>query len=198
MLFNVHTVAGTYIVILVACLAGCVRSNADTDSVTDLGNERTAVGNDQPARPALARSEKRPIEPGTELTEDGFREAIQNVNAKYVIVQVFQEGCGPCITEALRLTERQDSLRRMDVEIVGMGMDETADACKKFYKQAGERIAFPLYLAPWFAEQRDVFMTPTLFIFGTDGNVLFRADPEQAEDGVMAAMDKELARLMGE
>ncbi len=137
------------------------------------------------------------IEPGTELTEAAFKQTLHETGARFIVIQVYMEACGPCMTEALHLTEKEGDWRKSGVAIVGMGMDETPEGPKAFYRHTGERITYPLYLAPWFSEQQEVFATPTMFIYGADGDQLFRTDPETAEDGVMAALTTKLSQLLG-
>ena len=138
------------------------------------------------------------VEPGTELTEANFKQALRETGAKYVVIQVYMEACGPCMTEALHLTEKQEEWRKSGVAILGMGMDETPAGPKAFYRHTGERITYPLYLAPWFSEQQEVIATPTMFIYGAGGEQLFRTDPETAEEGVMAALGTRLTQLLRE
>jgi len=136
------------------------------------------------------------IEPGTELTEADFKQAIRETGAKYVVVQVYMEACGPCMSEALHFTNKQEEWQASSVSILGMGMDETPAGSKAFYRHTGERITFPLYWAPWFSEQQEVFATPTVFIYGADGEQLFRTDPLTAEEGVMASVSAKLSQLL--
>ncbi len=142
------------------------------------------------------------VEPGTELTEADFkqalRQALRETGAKYVVLQVYMEACGPCMSEALHLTKQQEAWKKSGVAILGMGMDETPAGPQAFYRHTGGRITFPLYLAPWFSEQQEVFATPTLFIYGADGEQLFRADSETSEEGVMVALNAKLSQLVGE
>ena len=138
------------------------------------------------------------VEPGTELTEANFKQALRETGAKYVVIQVYMESCGPCMTEALHLTEKQQEWRKSGVAILGLGMDETPAGPKAFYRHTGERITYPLYLAPWFSEQQEVLATPTIFIYGAGGEQLFRTDPETAEEGVMAALGTRLTQLLRE
>ena len=60
----------------------------------------------------------------------------------------------------------------------------------------GQRVTFPLYLAPWFARQQKIDQTPTLFIYSADGRQLFRTDSQHAEEGIMAALDNRLSELL--
>ncbi len=138
------------------------------------------------------------VEPGTELTEANFKRALRETGAKFVVVQVYMEACGPCMTEALHLTEKQEEWRKSGVAILGMGMDERPAGPKAFYRHTGERITYPLYLAPWFSERQEVFATPTIFIYGADGEQLFRTDPETAEEGIMAELGAKLSQLLRE
>jgi len=136
------------------------------------------------------------VEPGTELAEVHFKQALRETGAKYVVIQVYAEACGPCMTEALRLTKQQQAWQTLGVAILGMGMDETPAGPQVFYRHTGGRITYPLYWAPWFSEQQKVYATPTLFLYGANGEQLFRADPETAEEGVMVALNAKLSQLL--
>jgi len=138
------------------------------------------------------------VEPGTELTEADFKQALRETGAKYVVLQVYMEACGPCMSEALHLSKQREEWQKWGVAILGMGMDETPAGPQAFYRHTGGRITYPLYLAPWFSEQQEVFATPTLFIYGADGEQLFRTDPETAEESVMVALNAKLSQLVGE
>ena len=135
------------------------------------------------------------IEPGTPLAKVEFKKTLLETEARFIVIQVYMEACGPCMTEALRLQEKRDEWRESGVAVLGMGMDETPDGAKAFFRHTGERITYPLYMAPWFSEQQKVFATPTMFIYGADGEQLFRTDPETSQAGVMAALDTKLTEL---
>ena len=137
------------------------------------------------------------VEPGAELAQADFASVLRATGAKYIVLQVYMESCGPCMTEALRLTEKKSEWRASGIAILGLGMDETPDGPKAFHEHTGRRITYPLYLAPWFAEKQEVFTTPTLFIYDANGAQLFRTDPETAEEGIMASLDAELSKLSG-
>jgi len=138
------------------------------------------------------------VEPGTELSEADFKQALRETGAKYVVLQVYMEACGPCMAEALHLTKQREAWQKSGVAILGMGRDETPAGPQAFYRHMGGRVSFPLYLAPWFSEQQEVFATPTLFIYGADGEQLFRTDSETSKEGVMVALNAKLSQLLGE
>lgn len=182
---------------IIICGIGCENPVAEPvqQPSSDIKSQSTDISDSNKEDEPSAASR---VEPGTELTEADFVETLQETGAKLVVVQVYLEGCGPCMTEALRLTEKEEEWRSAGVAILGMGMDETSDGPKRFYEHTGKRITYPLYLAPWFSEQQEVIMTPTVFIYSVDGKQLFRTDPEHAEEGIMATLDAELSRLLGE
>ncbi len=60
----------------------------------------------------------------------------------------------------------------------------------------GGLLPYPLYLAPWFAQQQEVFTTPTVFNYSADGEQLYRTDAEQAESGIMNSLDTKLSELL--
>ncbi len=138
------------------------------------------------------------VEPGTLLAESEFKQTLAATGARFVVIQVYMEACGPCMTEALHLTEIEEQWQSSGVAILGLGMDDTPSGPKTFDRHTGGRITYPLYLAPWFAEKNEVFATPTMFVYQTDGAQLFRTDPEVAENGVMVAIGEKLAQLLRE
>jgi len=136
------------------------------------------------------------IEPGTPLVESDFAKTLRETGARFVVVQVFMEACGPCITESLHLTAQETAWRDRGIAILGLGMDDTPDGPKAFFESTGKRVTYPLYLAPWFAQQHEVFTTPTVFIYSADGEQLFRTDTEQAESGTIESLDAKLSELL--
>ena len=176
-------------------LPGCAR---ETGPLPDSGfmhaAESTALATrpqpDQGAIPSL------PLAPGTLLREADFRQTLEATGADLVVVQVYLESCGACMTEALKLAKREAAWRARGVAILGLGMDETAQGPRAFYEMTGQRITYPLYLAPWFARQQEVQRTPTLFIYSADGKQLFRTDGVHAENGIVAALEEKLTELL--
>ena len=180
----------------ITVLTGCER--AAPVPVGSSGAAGTgAAGESSPSSRPSATAPAQLVEPGTALEAKDFDRALRDTGAEYIVIQVYMEACGPCMTEALRLTEKLKPWRKAGVAIMGMGMDETAAGPRAFFENTGRRIAYPLYLAPWFAEQQEVLTTPTLFIYAADGKQLFRTDPERAAEGVMIALERELSRLVG-
>jgi hypothetical protein len=100
------------------------------------------------------------------------------------------------MTEALKLAKHEVAWRARGVAILGLGMDETAQGPQAFYEMTGQRITYPLYLAPWFARQQRVRQTPTLFIYSAAGRQLFRTDGPHAEAGIVTALEDKLAELL--
>jgi len=170
--------------------------NSDSASATDTSEPSADSPIDQqaPVDPQVLPPLKVP--PGTLLPEKDFPQTLVATEAKLVIVQVYLESCGACMTEALELSKQETAWRNRGVAIMGLGMDETAQGPQAFYEMTGQRITFPLYLAPWFARQQKIRLTPTLFIYSTDGKQLFRTDGQQAEEGTLAALESRLSELL--
>ena len=122
------------------------------------------------------------VAPGTNLAEKDFAATLKSSGAEYVVVSVFAADCGPCLTEALQLVDRRDKWHGERIEVLGLGMGKTMEEVRRFFKQTGDRANYPLYFAPWFAEQQLVEVTPTIFVFSADGKQLFRADGTESED----------------
>ncbi|MFV2068877.1 MAG: TlpA family protein disulfide reductase [Pirellulales bacterium] len=137
------------------------------------------------------------VAPGTPLDEDGFASALRATGARWIVVPVFAAECGPCMTEALRLTARRPAWKATGIDVVGMGMDETSADVLRFFHATGERVDYPLYRAPWFAKQHHVEITPTVLIYSADGNLRFRTDVIESEQGIQAALDEKLGELLG-
>ena len=116
------------------------------------------------------------------LQEPDFQRTLKATGARFVVISVFAADCGPCLTESLQLMGRREDWRKQGVEILGLGMGRSPDDVRRFLKQTGDRVAFPLYFAPWFAERQEVEGTPTLFIYSAAGERLFRADGMDSGD----------------
>jgi len=164
--------------------------NSDSAPATDSSESSARSSVDQQVLPPLK------VQPGTLLQEKDFQQTLLATGAKLVIVQVYLESCGACMTEALKLSKQETAWRDRGVAILGLGMDETAQGPQAFYEMTGQRVTFPLYLAPWFARQQEIRLTPTLFIYSVDGKQLFRTDGQQAEEGMLTALDHRLAELL--
>lgn len=135
------------------------------------------------------------VSPGTALQEDEFLPALKATGARFIVISVFAADCGPCLTESLQLMGRREGWRTQGVEILGLGMGKSPEDVRRFLKQTGDRVAFPLYFAPWFAERQVVEATPTLFIYSAAGERLFRADGLEHEDLPKLA-DEKLRHLL--
>jgi hypothetical protein len=92
------------------------------------------------------------------------------------------------------LEERRPGWRKRGVEVLGLGVGDPENA-RRFFSQTGNRTAFPLYSAPWFAERQKVEATPTLFIITASGENVFRADGMEAHDLPKLA-DEKLNQLL--
>jgi len=141
------------------------------------------------------KQEKPPrVVPGTLLPEADFKKTLLATGAELIVVQVYLDACGPCITEALKLTQLEKQWRSQGIAILGLGMDETPAGPKSFFDSTGGRINFPLYLAPWFAKQQQIEATPVLFVYSASGEQLHRTDPFEAE---ISAVDEIGEKLVG-
>ena len=198
MTVDTYTRSSSRLLLVFYCvfLVGCGQKTGETEQLSQR-EEAQSANNSEPGDEGQT-PDASSIEPGTELTEAAFKQTLHETGAKFIVIQVYMEACGPCMTEALHLTEKQEEWRKSGVAILGMGMDETPEGPKAFYRHTGERITYPLYLAPWFSEQQEVFATPTMFIYGAGGEQLFRTDTETAEEGVMAALATKLSQLLRE
>lgn len=183
-----------FIVLVSVLLIGCGQESDRTQPLS--GADEIETVRRMEAAEAMPTEEMVHVEPGTKLTEALFLQTLRETRAKFIVVQVYIEACGPCMTEALRLTEKQKVWRESGVAVMGLGMDDTPDGPQAFYRHTSERITFPLYMAPWFAEQQEVLATPTIFLYAADGEQLFRIDPEAAEEGVLPALDAKLSTLL--
>ncbi|NOX54002.1 MAG: TlpA family protein disulfide reductase, partial [Planctomycetes bacterium] len=163
---------------LMTAVLGC--GGSETRSPEESSSSQPQLAGSTNAVPQQEKSQHAKVAPGATLAPEDFTKALQATGARYVVIQVFQEACAPCMTEALRLTELAEQWRKDGVAILGLGMDETPDSVRAFFEHTGERISYPLYHASWFAKQQKIAMTPTVFIYSTGGEQLYRTDPEQA------------------
>ena len=187
-------------------LLGCKeRTGIEVDSTQSVGTSRAVMQADEDGSGAAGQAsmedadapppEEPRIAPGTPLAKSAFQQTLAETGAKWIVVQVYMEACGPCITEAIHMTEKLSEWQRKGIAVIGLGMDETATGPKTFFRQTGQRVTYPLYLAPWFAEEQEVYSAPTIFVYDSAGNQLLRADPETAENGIMATVEAKLADL---
>jgi len=173
----------------VLCLNGCNKPTGELSS--RLETEVLLSADSGKKQETLSR-----VEPGTLLEEAEFKKTLLAAGAELVVVQVYLDACGPCITEALKLTQMQPKWHSQGVTILGLGMDETAAGPKSFFDSTGGRINFPLYLAPWFAKQQQVEATPVLFIYSASGEQLHRSDPFNAEINAVDEISEKLSELL--
>lgn len=190
---SAHTRVACFAVI--ACcsvwLSGCERPAGELSSgLQKEGHSATISAPNQKDLPRVA--------PGTLLSESNFSQTLLATGAEFVVVQVYAEACGPCITEALKLTQLEKQWHSQGIAILGLGMDETSAGPKSFFDSTGGRVEFPLYLAPWFAKQQQVEATPALFIYSADGEQLHRYDSKKADISAVEEISEKLAELLAE
>ncbi len=168
---------------------GCSRSTAPpAPAAKSLASGGGTAETDSAKEPSQER-----VPPGTRLAAADFADLLARSAGKQVVIQVFAESCGPCITEAIGLNERLDAWRKRGIAVIGLGMDDSPESVRTFYQQTGSRIRFPLYCAPWFAEQQEVALTPTLFIYDSAGKQQFRADAESQQEGLLETLEAKLS-----
>lgn len=138
---------------------GCQQATENTQPLATQQEDASSFGVVASAEEELPKEVLR-VEPGTKLTEAAFTQTLRDTGAKFIIVQVYMEACGPCMTEALHLTEKQDAWRKSGVAVLGLGMDDTPDGPQAFYRHTGERITFPLYMARGFLSSRKSSQLP--------------------------------------
>ncbi|MBE7461863.1 MAG: TlpA family protein disulfide reductase [Planctomycetes bacterium] len=114
---------------------------------------------------------------GALLAEAEFLTTLQASKAKYIVIQVFAEKCGPCMEEALKLSSLAPEWSKRGVAVIGLAFDPRQESVQRFFEDTGRRVTFPLYCAPWFAEKHEVLATPTLFVFSFDGKKVYVSDP---------------------
>ncbi len=142
---------------------------------------------DRPPQERTTRPAIQPIQPphasvGQPLAPEDIQGLFRQTGARAILAQVFAESCGPCLTEAIELNDLQQALLQKGVLVIGLGMDEQPTGVHTFLQQTGGRIVFPLYWAPWFAEQQKVDQTPALFLLRPDGTVKKIDRPESPDD----------------
>jgi len=191
---RVRTAGAGLFLAVAAILSGCYSENSTTDRPDRKAPPDGRSTNESAQRQSSA-TKGTVVAPGTRLEESAFDSTIRATGARWIVVQVFAEACGPCMTEALELTEKRLMWNAQGIEILGLGMDDSAEAAKTFDENTGGRITFPLYSAPWFARQQEVTVTPTLFLYDSRGQQLLRTDPVQADPSVLAVLQNKLDDL---
>ena len=185
--FDQHIVT-CVLVAFIAIHCGCGQRAAPSSGVTASPSKNDMTNSEDDGKV----SSQAQVAPGTPLAATDFAAVLAATEADHVVIQVFAEYCGPCMTEALALNDRLDAWRQRGIAVLGLGMDETPASVVAFHQQTGRRIQFPLYTAPWFAEQQDIALTPTLFIYDHEGQQLFRADAESHPERVLEAIEDKL------
>lgn len=192
---HVFVVFSASIASVLPCLGGCDKLSSNQTSQHQ-DDAHTLPAPVTPANSSVESEKRARVSPGTPLIEADFVQTLRETGGEYVVVQVYMEACGPCMTEALQLTKIEEQWHQDGVAILGMGMDETPAGAEAFFESTGERIRYPLYFAPWFAKQQQVTATPTLFIYSESGKQLFRIDPLTAETSIMTAIGEKIAGLL--
>ncbi|MGH7144453.1 MAG: peroxiredoxin family protein, partial [Planctomycetota bacterium] len=90
----------------------------------------------------------------------------------YIVITVFAADCAPCIREAKDLDAAVAAWQKRHIALIGISADITRDRVQKFVSQTGLPQNYPMYIAPWFVEDRHVDGTPALFLFDPAAKLL--------------------------
>ncbi len=129
------------------------------------------------------------VAPGTLLSSREFQNLVRQSSTPWIVVQLFQETCAPCLTESLRLNERLEDWKARGITVIGCGADPTPAETRGFAENTGGRIEFPLYHAPWLAEEVGLEATPTLLLYSREGKLVAKFDPDRTEGDLLEAVE---------
>lgn len=97
---------------------------------------------------------------------------------KALLIDFWASWCGPCIQAMPELGKRAEELEPENVVVVGMNVDDTAEAADEFRKERGFK--FPWLMEPEgspFSKMLQIDSIPRMVLVKPDGKVLFNAHP---------------------
>ncbi len=175
-------------VITVACAMLIAACHSPSSSSVETG--QTQGASDE----SVSGVQQKEVQPVTELTAGDFVDVLRAQATDWIVVQLFQESCAPCLTEALRLQDRVDTWRQRGIGVIGCGIDPTIDEARGFIENTGGRVASPVYHAPWLAEQFEITATPVLLLYDSQGKLAAKFDPEQTDGDLLEAVEQAVGR----
>ncbi|QJD79731.1 TlpA family protein disulfide reductase [Spirosoma rhododendri] len=101
--------------------------------------------------------------------------ALSDYKGRYVLLDFWGTWCGPCRAETPHLRRAYEQFSRSDLEIIGIGCDDTAEKIKAYC--ASEKAQWPQILADdtnKLVDQYHVDSWPTTILLDRDGKVVLK------------------------
>ena len=102
----------------------------------------------------------------------GQMQRLSDYRGKWVLVNFWATWCPPCLAEVPDLIALHNAHKDKDLVVIGISMDSTREAVKKFVTKHG--ITYPIVVGDYkMAEQiGDVQGLPTSYLFDPDGKAV--------------------------
>ena len=99
---------------------------------------------------------------------------LASLKGKYVLVDFWATWCGPCVAEIPNVKKAFEAYKDKGFEVVGVSLDDDADALKKFI--ADEGLTYSMILdgedGHGFAQKYGIFSIPTIFLLDREGVII--------------------------
>jgi peroxiredoxin len=114
---------------------------------------------------------------------NGHAAHLSDLRGKVVVLNFWATWCPPCVAETDSLNALQDKIAPLGATVLGISVDEDADAYQKFLRE--HNVPFPNYRDPSkkIAEGYGTVMYPETYIIGTDGRIARKIIGPQDWDG---------------
>ncbi len=114
---------------------------------------------------------------------------------KYVILDFWTTGCGPCIAEMPNMHEIYKKFKSENFEILSLSLDRSAELVQRFREKRWPMPWLNAHIGPRHEMLRsmNITQTPTILLISPDGTIV-------AKDGELRAenLEKTLVRYLGE
>ena len=157
--------------------------------------EGDAAGDDDPGAAANGLVGK-PAPPFTVAALDGSKVSLADLKGKVVVLDMWATWCGPCVASLPHLDELYKAYQAKSaaVAIFAVNMQETADKVGPFVKRKGWSLPVLLDTAGTVGKAYQADAIPETVVVGKDGVVKKVFVGSGHEDGIKAAVERELGR----